>query len=1282
MLSLSKHDSTPIPLRLPVDRFHLLRHRAAGFPYNSRMADPDAFRFSIDRGGTFTDIYAEVPGDPGYRVLKLLSENPGRYPDAPREGIRRILEEVTGTPHPESGFDTSRIEWVRMGTTVATNALLERKGARCALAITQGFGDLLRIGKQNRPRIFDLEIKKPGLLYEAVVEVDERVRLADTVPPEKNQRIAKGLSGETVAIVKEPNLDAIQPRLQELLRSGVTGLAVAFMHAYTYPEHEIAVGELAKKMGFQRVTLSHQAMPRIKWVDRGHTACVDAYLTPLLMQYLEGFESGLQGTSPPLFFMQSGGGLVRAQSFTGSRAILSGPAAGVVGMARTAHDAGSPVIGFDMGGTSTDVSRFDGEYEWVQETETAGVHLIVPQLDIRTVAAGGGSRLFFRHGLFAVGPESSGAHPGPVCYGKGGPLSLTDANLILGRLIPEHFPKVFGPDENQPLDENAARQEFERLTESVNAWMRGKNRPAMTVEEVAQGFIAVANETMARPIREISVLRGHDVKTHALASFGGAGGQHACAIARALGIKKIFIHRFAGVLSAYGLGLADVVAEKQEPANAALNKNTGPGLRKRLDALAVRAVDELKTQGDYPVEVHRYLNLRYTGSDTALMIAEPKDGDFAAAFEAVHRREFGFQLTGRDIVVDDLKVRAVGKAPPVRKIALAPKPAPTEPIAHSPCCFEGAWIEAPVYKLDSLGAGETLPGPAILLHQTSTILVEPHCEARVTGHGDVEIDVFPLEPEPAPANEDPVQLALFGNRFMSIAEQMGRTLQRTAISTNIKERQDYSCALFGPDGGLIANAPHQPVHLGAMGEAVRRQIEIQGKDMQPGDVWVTNHPVAGGSHLPDITVITPMILGGRAEFFAASRGHHADIGGITPGSMPPFSRTLAEEGACIESFKLVESGEFQEEGVTRLLTASQPGPAGKPVSGTRALKDNLSDLKAQTAANQKGIELLHELIEIHSLKQVQAMRVALKQHAAESVAAMLRQLSHSKGLEEVDTLEAMDRLDDGSPIRLRLTIDRRQGGAVFDFSGTGAEVKNNLNAPRAVTRSAILYCLRCLIDEDIPLNQGCLDRIEIVIPPGSLLSPSADAAVAGGNVLTSQRVTDVILKAFGAASDSQGCMNNLTFGSAAFGYYETIGGGAGAGPHWHGQSGVHTHMTNTRITDPEIVERRYPVLLKAFSIRAGSGGAGRFRGGDGLIREIEFLQPLEVAILSERRWFAPQGLEGGGSGMPGLNLWLKRDGGFEDLGGRNAFTARPGDRIRILTPGGGGWGAAGPAKKR
>jgi 5-oxoprolinase (ATP-hydrolysing) len=1244
------------------------------------MTNSLSFRFSIDRGGTFTDIYAEVPGEPGFRVLKLLSENPEHYPDAPLEGIRRILAEYQALPR--EGIDSSSIDWVRMGTTVATNALLERKGARTALLITRGFRDLLQIGKQNRPRIFDLEIKKPALLYELVLEIDERVRPADQIARQTEASFARGVTGEKMEILNVPDLDRLREELSKLLEAGIESLAVVLMHAHVYPAHELAIGALAKELGFSQASLSSQVMPRIKIVDRGQTCCVDAYLTPHIRNYIDGFRDGFQGQPPELFFMQSDGGLVREDFFSGSQAILSGPAGGVVGYAMTTFNRESkqPVIGFDMGGTSTDVSRFDGEYEWQYESEVAGVNLQVPQFAIRTVAAGGGSRLFFKNETFQVGPESSGAYPGPVCYRNGGPLSLTDANLVLGRLLPEFFPKIFGPGEDQPPDLEGTRKAFQNLTEEINASLKGRGRPPMSLEEVAHGFICVANENMARPIREISVARGHDIKEHVLSCFGGAGGQHACALARALGISKIFIHRFAGILSAYGLGLADVVVEKQEPAAEVLDPASLPDLLKRLDALEKQAVENLNRQGNFQkVEIKRYLNLRYQGTDTSLMILEFPGCDLKKEFVHAHKREFGFEISGRDIQVDDLRVRAVGKAPGIKKMPIAKKTQPSSPVTYARCYFAEGWRETPVYRLEEMGAGEKIPGPAIIIHQTSTLLVEPACQATITEFGDVEIEVASL-PEPVLESKvDPVQLAIFGNRIMSIAEQMGRTLQRTAISTNIKERQDFSCAVFGPDGDLVANAPHQPVHLGAMGEAVRRQMELQGMNLQPGDVWVTNHPKAGGSHLPDITVITPVVDDGKPIFFVASRGHHADVGGISPGSMPPFSKTLAEEGVAIQSFKLVAGGKFQEQGITDLLTArSNHSPEDYAVRGTRALADNISDLKAQVAANQKGIELLKEMVQRYSLPVVQAYMRHLQDNAEMSVAQVLVAIGRSRKMATVDTLEAEDHLDDGSLIRLKLTIDQKAGGAVFDFSGTGREVAGNLNAPSAVSHSAILYCLRCLIKSDIPLNQGCLSRIRIVIEEGSLLAPSENAAVAAGNVLTSQRLTDVILKAFGACAGSQGCMNNLTFGNEDFGYYETIGGGAGAGPGWHGQSGVHTHMTNTRITDPEILESRYPVLLREFSLRHGSGGEGKYRGGDGLIREMEFLTPLNVAILSERRVFAPYGFAGGEPGAVGENLYLQKDGAEIDLGGKNEIHVQPGDRIRILTPGGGGYGLLKP----
>lgn len=1247
------------------------------------MSDPKSFRFSIDRGGTFTDIYAEVPGEPGFKVIKLLSEDPQNYADAPREGIRRILEEVSGTKMPKDEFDAHLIEWIRMGTTVGTNALLERKGARCALLVTRGFRDILQIGNQDRPKLFDLEIDKPDLLFEDVVEVDERLRILRAEEETPDQPVVQGITGETLVVLKAPDPETLRPQLQVLLDKGIFSLAVVFMHAYAWPEHELAVGRLAAELGFTQISLSSQVMPMVKLVARGDTTMVDAYLNPHIQNYLnsfrQGFSDGLKTTG--LLFMQSDGGLARADNFTGSRAILSGPAGGVVGHAMTTYktETGEPVIGFDMGGTSTDVSRYGGEYELVFETETAGVRIQAPQLHIKTVAAGGGSRLFFGNGMFLVGPESAGAQPGPICYRKNGFLSVTDANLLLGRLQPDYFPKIFGPTEDQPLDLEATRAALTRLAEEINAYYREKGRAPLTLEEVALGYVQVANEVMVRPIREISVMRGFDIKEHVLATFGGAGPQHACAIARALGISRIFIHRFSGILSAYGIGLADVIVEKQKPSAASCTPAALGGLLRDLAALRQEAETELSAQGFAAdaIQSTGYLNLRYQGTDTAIMIPEPADRDFAAALRAVYRREFGFDLLDRDIIVDDLRVRARGRTAGLRQLPIDDAAAPPKPLRHAPCYFEEGWQETAIYDLETLRTGHEITGPAIIIHDTATILVEPDCKATITRFGDVEIQVGAKDYKRLGTQVDPVQLSIFSNLFMSIAEQMGRMLQKTAISTNIKERLDFSCALFGPDGELVANAPHLPVHLGAMSEAVKEQIRRQGPFLKPGDVLVSNHPSAGGSHLPDITVITPVFSQGQIIFWVASRGHHADIGGISPGSMPPGSRRLEEEGACIISFKLVEDGVFQEDGITELLLAPGkiiPLPGRPAISGTRILADNISDLKAQVAANQKGIELVLEMVDYYGLEVVQAYMRHVQDSAEEAVRNSLRELSKSKGLKQVDTVRAVDYLDDGSPIVLELTIDRRDGSAVFDFEGTGLEIWGNCNAPRAVTKSAILYSLRCLIKKDIPLNYGCLIPITIHIPPGSLLDPSADAAVVGGNVLTSQRVVDVILKAFGVAAASQGCMNNFTFGNERFGYYETIGGGAGAGPTWHGQSGVHTHMTNTRITDPEILERRYPILLREFSIRRGSGGQGAHCGGDGLVREVEFLEPLNVAILSERRVYAPYGLEGGQPGERGQNLFIRKDGRRLYMGSKNEIKADAGDRFRILTPGGGGFG--------
>ena len=1242
----------------------------------------NSFRFSIDRGGTFTDVYAEVPGDPGFRVVKLLSEDPAHYSDAPREGIRRILEEVTGRPYPKEGFVSSDIDWIRMGTTVATNALLERKGAKTLLVTTKGFGDLLKIGNQNRPRIFDLEIRKPELLYQQVLEVDERVRLSRS---DDSQSGIVGTTGEEFLVLEKPNLEQVRNSLEKAKQGGIEAVAVVFLHAYAFPQHEQQVGALARELGFSQVSLSHEVMPMVKMVARGDTTMVAAYLTPHIRQYLDSFRAGfLDGLEQSnLFFMQSDGGLTAADRFQGSNAILSGPAGGVVGYALTTN-LGKPVIGFDMGGTSTDVSRYSGDWEHTHESETAGVRIQAAQLDIRTVAAGGGSRLFFRQARFEVGPESAGAHPGPVCYRKQGHLAVTDANLVLGRLHPDYFPQIFGSEENESLDLTGARTALQSLTNQINDEAASAGQLRRTVEEVALGFLRVANETMIRPIREVSVQRGFDIQEHVLACFGGAGGQHACALARDLGISLVFVHRFAGILSAYGIGLADLTTELQEPAADVLAQvgDFSPALpnnlAERLTELVTQAASELQEQGasSATLQVQRFLNLRYRGTDTHLMIREPDDGNYAQRFRQTYLREYGFELE-REILVDDLRVRVVAPSPSLQKFKVPTAEGPAEPIDQTLCYFENRWHQTPVFRCELLQAGHQIAGPALLLQDTSTIVIEPDCRAEISEYRDVLIHVKARTHREVGITRDPIQLSIFGNLFMSIAEQMGRTLQRTSISTNIKERLDFSCAIFDSTGGLVANAPHVPVHLGAMSEAVRQQVRIQGDNLRPGDVLVTNHPQAGGSHLPDITVITPCWKDEQPLFYVANRGHHADIGGITPGSMPPFSRKLAEEGARLKSFKLVENGIFNEVGITELLQAPaqlSQLPGELPIAGTRLLTDNLSDLKAQVAANQRGIDLLQEMVQNWSLEVVQGYMKHIQDNAEESVRMMLQELSAREELPQVGTIHAVDYLDDGSPIRLALTIDRRDGSACFDFAGTGTELWGNLNAPKAVTHSAVLYALRCLIRQEMPLNQGCLNSIEIHIPDGSLLSPSEEADVVGGNVLTSQRIIDVILKAFRVCAASQGCMNNLTFGNERFGYYETIGGGAGAGPSWHGQSGVHTHMTNTRITDPEIMERRYPVLLREFSIRKGSGGKGEFDGGDGLVRELEFLEKLQVAILSERRSHAPYGMLGGEDGQCGRNLFLRRNGQVLNLGGKNEIQAHPHDRFRIETPGGGGWG--------
>ncbi|EDV21658.1 uncharacterized protein TRIADDRAFT_30232 [Trichoplax adhaerens] len=1260
------------------------------------------YRFAIDRGGTFTDIYAECPAGK-ITTMKLLSVD-SAYKDAPTEGIRRILQQHEGYDiDPGQPINTQKIEWIRMGTTVATNALLERKGKRMALVINRGFRHLLHIGSQARPQIFDLKIECPTNLYEDIVEVDERVvldRQDCCLEWLKNKPTVVGKTNEKLKIVKAINEEELKSDLQKVLDKGISSLAVVLLHSYTFDEHERRIGKIAQQMGFEHVSLSSEVMPMLRAVPRGYTACVDAYLTPCIDEYIRnftsGFDEGLKNVR--VLFMQSDGGLTPVDKFIGSRAIVSGPAGGVVGYAVTSYDSETevPVIGFDMGGTSTDVSRYAGITEHVFETTIAGVTIQAPQLDINTVAAGGGSKLFLISGVLTVGPESAGANPGPACYGRGGPAAITDANLCLGRLLPEYFPKIFGKNNDAPLDKGAARQALQLLTDSVNEFLAGEgdrvNKSNLSLEEVAMGFIRVANETMCRPIRSITQGKGYDTSQHILACFGGAGGQHACAIARSLGMSKVVIHRYSGILSAYGMALADVVHEQQEPCAATYKQSDFQQLDERIDYLRGKCIKELMVQGFHKsqIKTEAFLNMLYEGTDCALMCQSSPDdtkiatdeccrnGDFRKIFTTRYKREFGFMIPDRTIQVCDIRVRGVGMSGITQSYDL--------PMAHgapplertTKCYFEDGYHETKVYLLESLKINDTVVGPAIIIDKNSTILVEPACKAVINKLGDIIIHIAKRSIATIGNNLDVVQLSIFSHRFMSIAEQMGRILQRTSISTNIKERLDFSCALFGPDGGLVANAPHIPVHLGAMQEAVKCQIEKLNIELNDGDVILANHPQAGGSHLPDLTVITPVFYTGNSKpvFFVANRGHHSDIGGITPGSMPARSTTLEQEGAIFKSFKLVKNGIFQEKEVTEMLMRPGQIPGN---SGTRNLHDNLADLRAQVAANQKGITLVTGLIKEYSLEVVQAYMTHIQENAEVAVRDMLREVAkRNKTKEGIATLSAVDYMDDGTQIQLEVTINEEEASAVFDFTGTGLEVAGNCNTPPAVTLSALIYCLRCMINHDIPLNQGCLNPIKTIIPKGTILYPTENAAVVGGNVLTSQRIVDVVFKAFSACAASQGCMNNITFGDRSIAYYETVAGGAGAGPTWNGRSGIHTHMTNTRITDAEILEKRYPIILKSFTIMPNTGGRGQWCGGDGVIRELMFRKSLTLSVLTERRVFEPYGLLGGEPGKKGQNILIYKNGRQANLGSKISIDVEDGDIFRLISPGGGGYGAYNP----
>lgn len=1236
-----------------------------------------------------------------------------------------------------------------MGTTVATNALLERDGEKTALLVTQGFRDILVIGNQSRPYMFDLSIRRPEVLYSDVFEVQERVVPETCFDSELRQTnmhhpqpsglagTAVCTSGEKILITKPLHVESVSAYLNHIYAEGYRSIAVCLMHSYVFPDHELQIRDLATKIGFVNVSLSHEVSRRSKIVPRGNSAVVDGYLTPSIQRYLQTFESkfpNITKSGTRIEFMQSSGGLVPSNGVSGLHSILSGPAGGVVGYATTCYEGSGakvPVIGLDMGGTSTDVSRFDGELDHVFETSTAGIPIHVPQLNINTIAAGGGSVLGWRDGLMTVGPESAGSFPGPACYRNGGPLTVTDANLALGRLVPDYFPSVFGPGHDQPLDREVTLNKFQEMTEVINR-DTGKS---LAWEEVAAGYLQVANQAMCGPIRSLTEARGYDTAAHHLASFGGAGGQHACAVAEILGIRRVLVHKYASILSAYGIGLADVVREERRVCNRDVSA-CAEVVQEELHALAelARSHDSMSSFRSETVEVKKFLSMRYDGSETSIMTPADRDIDEARAeFVAAHHRQFGFTPVARAVWVDAVRVRAVAKSRPSRVQHRSDRAGQSPGLEDTPDCHKCTelepaperrrsvyfdslgWFDTPVYTLNALQKvrGPGITGPALVVDKTQAIVVGPTSTARFSSEDDLLVlDVHPEQPDRNATETgdessgkleiEPVKLSVFRHRFFGIAEQMGRVLQMVSVSANIKERLDFSCAIFTPDGHLVANAPHVPAMIGSMAFAVKSQIAQWNGRLKDGDVLLSNSPAHGGVHLPDLTVITPVFDEKNKDkiiFWTASRGHHADVGGILPGSMPPTSKNLFEEGAIFDSFLLVENGKFNEEELERILCVE---PAKYPgCSGSRCFRDNVTDIKAQAAANHCGIRLVRMLIDEYTMPVVQLYMGAIQDAAELAIRNLFKTLAKS----EIGThlpsgekqLLATDHMDDGTPISLNVTIDPLTGSAVFDFTGTGPQVLGNWNAPEAITNSAVLYALRCMVGNDIPLNHGCIKPISLKIPPSSLLSPHREAAVCAGNVLTSQRIVDVIFRAFGTCAASQGCMNNFTFGvdrsqstqrgaedgeEIGFGYYETIAGGSGAGPTWDGTSGVHTNMTNTRITDPESLERRYPVILRRFGLRPKSGGSGVRPGGDGVVRDVEFRVPMTASILSERRAFAPYGMHGGGEGARGLNTWIQNNGGGDEnagakvnVGGKGSVKVKPGDRFVIETPGGGAWGS-------
>ncbi|HVP83938.1 MAG TPA: hydantoinase B/oxoprolinase family protein [Rhizomicrobium sp.] len=1184
------------------------------------------WKFFIDRGGTFTDVVAEAPGGALQRI-KLLSADP-RYDDAALEGIRRALGVTTNAEIP-----SERIAEVRMGTTVATNALLERKGERVALITTRGFADQLRIGYQNRPKLFALKIELPEMLYARVAEAKERVTA----------------EGEILQPLDEV---ALKRDLAALRRDGFSACAIVFLHGYRFPAHERRAVELARTAGFTQVSASHETVPLMRYVSRGDTTVADAYLSPVLSRYADRIASriGAGENGPRLFFMTSNGGLSAPDFFRGKDAILSGPAGGVIGMAETAREAGFPrVIGFDMGGTSTDVSRFDGEYERVQETEVAGVRLRVPMMAIHTVAAGGGSILSFDGARFRAGPDSAGADPGPKCYRRGGPLTVTDANVMVGKLSAQFFPRIFGANANEPLDEEAVRTGFADLAKETGR----------AAEDVADGFIRIAVENMANAIKRISVARGYDARDYALNCFGGAGGQHACLVADALGIATIFIHPFSGLLSAYGMKRAKVRALRQMAVGQPLSDATMIALVRRANAMAEEAEAYVKAQGELAPTSATRAFIRYDGSDTTLPIALSDYETMAGQFAQKHAQLFGFGFEGRELIVDALEVEAVSgetaSLADARDTVHLPSP---EPIAQTRFYSLGKWHDVAVFRSEDLSPGWGKAGPTLIIEPHQTIVVEDGWRADMTETRAIVLKrVAARAAEKAGGTVDPVLLEVFANLFMAIAEEMGATLQNTATSVNIKERLDFSCAVFDAAGGLVANAPHMPVHLGSMGDCVTAILKKHGSQMSPGDAFVTNAPYDGGTHLPDVTVVMPVFVDGVRAFFVAARGHHADIGGITPGSMPPFSRDISEEGVLFDGLRMVRAGKF-DEAAMRAVLASSEYPARNP-------DQNIADLKAQAAACAKGASELSRACTQYGRDVVTAYMRHVQDNAEESVRRVIGALK--------DGSFQMP-MDGGAQICVKVSVDRTARSAKIDFTGTSAQAPNNFNAPGSVTKAAVLYVFRCLVEGDIPMNAGCLKPLEIVVPEGSLLNPKLPGAVAAGNVETSQAVVDALFAALGVMAAAQGTMNNLTFGNARHQYYETICGGTGAGADFDGQSAVQSHMTNSRLTDPEVLETRYPVLVEEFAIRRGSGGVGMHKGGDGAIRRIQFREAMTAGILSTRRETDPFGLAGGEAGARGRNTVVRANGAKEALEGCDETDMRPGDSIVIETPGGGGFG--------